>query len=164
MLYPTAESAVVPCLLSLTVIQNWLRDRKTVWPLPVVEYQARLVDRFLDWMVLTGALQSNPLAEVRKQYLHPATAPIVRALLSPDSDSALEALRPPPRFASFLGTAMRDHTVLMRSVGHRYNTEEAGLLRFDRFLQSRPDLRTSRSGQKAQSGRARSHETRRQGG
>ena len=28
----------------------------------------------------------------------------------------------------------------MRPVGHRYNTEEAGLLRFDRFLQSRPDL------------------------
>ena len=126
--------------LSLAMIQNWIRDRKTVWPLPVVEYQARLVDRFLDWMVLTGALQSNPLAELRKQSIHPTTAPIVRALLSPDSASALEALRPPPRFASFLGTAMREHTVLMRSVGHRYNTEEAGLLRFDRFLQSRPDL------------------------
>ena len=28
----------------------------------------------------------------------------------------------------------------MRSVGRRYSTEEAGLLRFDRFLQCRPDL------------------------
>jgi integrase/recombinase XerD len=126
--------------LSVRVIQNWLHDRMTVCPLPVVEHDARLVDRFLDWMALTGAFQNNPLAELRKQSIRPTTAPIVRALLSPDSDSALEALRPPRRFASFLGAAMRDYIVLMRSVGRRYNTEEAGLLRFDRFLQSRPDL------------------------
>ncbi len=126
--------------LSVTVIQNWLRDRVEVWPLPVVEYHARLVDRFLDWMVLTEALPSNPLGELRRQSMYPTTAPVVRALLSPDSARALEALWPPPRFASFLGTAMRDYMALMRSVGRRYSTEEAGLLRFDRFLQSRPDL------------------------
>lgn len=35
---------------------------------------------------------------------------------------------------------MRDHVTLMKSMGYRYKTDEAGLLRFDRFLQGRPDL------------------------
>lgn len=124
----------------LSGIQAWLRFQVNEWPLPTVLHHARLVDRFLDWAVSTRSLQSNPLAELRRQYLQTTTAPIVRALLCPDSTSALEILRPQPRFGSFLGPAMWDHVVLMRSVGHRYNTEEAGLLRFDRFLQGRPDL------------------------
>jgi hypothetical protein len=93
--------------LSVAVIQAWLRDRIAVWPLSTVWYHARLLDRFLDWMVATGSLQSNPLAELRKQYSQRATAPIVHALLSPDSTTAPEALRPLPRFGSFLATAMR---------------------------------------------------------
>ena len=125
---------------TVKVIQAWLQFHVDVWTLPTVLHHARLVDRFLDWMVSTGSLPSNTLAELRRHYTQPTTAPIVRALLSPDSAGALETLRPQPRFGSFLGPAMRDHLVLMRSVGHRYNTEEAGLLRFDRFLQSRPDL------------------------
>ena len=124
----------------LSVLQAWLRFYVNEWPLSVVLHHARLVDRFLDWAVSTGSLPSNPFAALRRQYLQRTTAPIVRALLSPDSASELEKLRPPPRFGSFLGPVMWDHVVLMRSVGHRYNTEEAGLLRFDRFLQGRPDL------------------------
>ena len=46
----------------VTVIQNWLRNRVAVWPLPVVEYHARLVDRFLDRMVLTKRFQATRLA------------------------------------------------------------------------------------------------------
>jgi len=102
-----------------------------------------LVDRFLDWMVDVGSLPTNPFAELRKQYTQPGrrtTAPIVRALLSPDPAAALDGLRPLPHFGSFLGTAMRDHVVLMKSMGYRYNTYEQGMLRFDRFLQRRPDL------------------------
>ena len=124
----------------LPVIQAWLRVHVNEWPLPTIRHHARLVDCFLDWAVSTRSLQSNPLAELRRQYFQTTTAPIVRALLCPDSASALEILRPQPRFGSFLGPAMWDHVVLMRSVGYRYNTEEAGLLRFDRFLQGRPDL------------------------
>ena len=56
--------------LSVTVIQNWLRNRVAVWPLPVVEYHARLVDRFLDRMVLTEALPSNPLGELRRRSMY----------------------------------------------------------------------------------------------
>jgi len=126
--------------LSVAVIQAWLRDRITAWPLSTVLHHACLLDRFLDWMVIGGSLQSNPLEELRKQYSERATAHIVRALLSPDPPTALEALRPLPRFGSFLGMVMRDHVALKRAMGHRYNAEESRLLRFDRFLQGRPDL------------------------
>jgi integrase/recombinase XerD len=127
--------------LSVAAIQDWLRDHASLRPLPVVLYDARLVDRFLDWAVATRSLQSNPFAELRRQYLQRTTAPVVRALLKPDSASALEALRPLPRFGSFLGPPMRDYLALMRSVGRRYISEEKGLLRFDRFLQEHSDLR-----------------------
>jgi integrase/recombinase XerD len=127
--------------LSVKVIEDWLRHHATLQPLPVVLYDARLVDRFLDWAVETRSLPINPFAELRKQYLQRTTAPVVRALLSPDSTAALEALLPPVRFGSFLGPTMRDYVALMKSVGHRYTTEERGLLRFDSFLQQHPDLR-----------------------
>ena len=127
--------------LSVAVIQDWLREHARLRPLPVVLYDTRLVDRFLDWAVATRSLQSNPFAELRRQYLQRTTAPVVRALLNPDSATALEALRSLPRFGSFLGPTMRGHVTLMKSVGHRYTTEERGLLRFDRFLQQHPGLR-----------------------
>jgi integrase/recombinase XerD len=126
--------------LSVEVIQSWLRDRASVWPLPLLQHHARLVDRYLQWGVATGSLQTNPLSELRKQYVQRTTAPIVRALLVPDFARALEALRPRPRFGSFLGEVMRDHVALMKSRGCRYDTGEGNLLRFDKFLQSRPDL------------------------
>lgn len=127
--------------LSAAVIQDWLRAHASLRSLPVVLYDARLIDRFLDWAVTTRSLQSNPFAELRRQYLQRTTAPVVRALLSADSAAALEALRPLPRFGSFLGPKMRDHVALMKSVGYRYTAEERGLLRFDRFLQQHPGLR-----------------------
>jgi hypothetical protein len=52
--------------LSLEVIQNWLRDRASVWPLLLLEHHARLVDRYLQWQVDAGSLQTNPLSELRK--------------------------------------------------------------------------------------------------
>jgi integrase len=126
--------------LSLAVIREWLCDRSMKWPSHLVQHRARLVDRFLDWMVATGSLPDNPIAELRKRYAQRTTAPIVRALLNPDSNGALEALRRLPRFGSFLGVAMRDHVAFMKSMGYRYNWFEEHLLRFDRFLQRRPDL------------------------
>jgi integrase len=126
--------------ISMAVIQKWLRDQATVWSLPVVLHHARLVDRFLDWMEAMRSLESNPLAELRKQYEQRTTGPIVRALLGSDSAAALEQLRPPPRFGSFLGPTMRNHVALMRALGYRYDTCERSLLRFDRFLQRRVDL------------------------
>jgi len=122
------------------IIGRWLRDRSSVWPFRRLTHHACLVNRFLDWLVTEGTLASNPLSLLRQEYGQSDTAPVVRALLDADPDSALEALRPQPRFASFLGPQMRDHIALMQAIGHRYTKSTANLLRFDRFLQSHPEL------------------------
>ncbi len=126
--------------LSRSIIEQWLRDRATVWTRQLLYRRARLVDRFLDWRVIDGSLASNPLAQLRHAYGQTNTTSIVRALLASDPDAALEALRPPKPFGSFLGPSMSDYVVLMRATGHRYEARAALFLRFDRFLQSRPDL------------------------
>jgi integrase len=126
--------------LSETVLQEWLRDRISVWPLRKVVDRACLVSRYLDWIVEQGILSENPFAKLKGEYGQRAIAPIVRALLSPNSRLALEALRPAPRFGSFLGPLMRDHISLMRSMGYRYQIYEKQMLQLDRFLQSRSDL------------------------
>lgn len=126
--------------ISQETIRLWLNDRSRVWPRHIVENRARHVDRFLDWVVKRGALRSNPLAALRTEYDQRSTAPVVRALLKPDFAIALDALRPVPRWASFLGRAMREHIIFMKAMGYRYNKCERGMLRLDRFLQTRPDL------------------------
>jgi integrase len=132
------QSPIQP--MSRQIIEWWLRDRSAVWPFRRLTHHACLVDRFLDWLVTDGSLTSNPLSQLRREYGQTDTAPVVRALLDADPDSALEDLRPPPRFASFLGPQMRDHIALMRAMGHRYVKSAANLLRFDRFLQNHPEL------------------------
>lgn len=122
------------------ILEAWLHDRATHWPMHLVLHRARVVDRFLDFLASEEAIPSNPLAQLRASYGQRVGTPIVRALLSPDPGLALEALRPLPQFASFLGSFMREHVELMRSIGYRYNTQAASFLRFDRFLQGRPDL------------------------
>lgn len=126
--------------ISRETIQHWLNDRMRVWPLHLVEHRACLVDRFLDWLVKEGALSNNPFANLRTEYAQRSTAPVVRCLLDPNCNAALEALRPLPKFGSFLGPVMSDHINLMRAMGYRYNTHEEHMLRLDRFIQGRPDL------------------------
>jgi hypothetical protein len=75
-------------VLSEQVVQNWLRSRALVSPFLRALDRARKMNRFLDWMVATGSLLSNPLTELRKQYGQRTTAPIVRALLNDDSRAA----------------------------------------------------------------------------
>jgi integrase/recombinase XerD len=126
--------------ISQVTVREWLKDRILVWPRHLVAGRARIVDRYLDWMVSQDALASNPFAELRKKYGQRATKPVVQALLMPDFERALEALRPVPRFGSFLGSMMRDHVALMQTMGYRYGNQEERLLQLDRFLQRRADL------------------------
>jgi integrase/recombinase XerD len=126
--------------ISQATVRQWLNDRILVWPPHLVADRARLVDRYLDWMVKQDALASNPFAELRREYGQRATKPIAQALLMADFERALEALRPLPRFGSFLGQVMRDHVALMQAMGYRYRNQEECLLQLDRFLQRRADL------------------------
>jgi integrase/recombinase XerD len=124
---------------STLILRQWLKERIAEWPLHMVCHRAGVVDRYLRWMEARGAVPNNPFADLRLQYGR-RTTPIVRALLSDDPEAALERLRPPPRFGSFLGKVMEEHVGRMRSVGYRYDVSERVLLRFDRFLQARPEL------------------------
>lgn len=126
--------------LNQGTIEAWLRERAKRWPTHLVLHRARIVDRFLDFLAFDRTIASNPLAQLRVRYGQRTTAAIARALLEADPAQALEALRPLPPFASFLGHFMCEHVNLMRAIGHRYDTQAATLLRFDRFLQRRPDL------------------------
>lgn len=126
--------------LTEKVLREWLKARRRIWPFHLVAHRARLVDRYLDWAVQKGGPSENPLASLRKKYGQRTTAPVVRALLSFDPATALEALRPAPRFGSFLGCLMREHLTLMRAMGYRYDVHERDMLRLDRFLQGRSDL------------------------
>jgi integrase/recombinase XerD len=132
------ESASQPP--SAETVRRWLEERILRWPLHIVFHRARLVDRFLGWMKAGNRLANNPLQELRREYGQRTTTPITRALLSPNSAAALEELRPLPPFGSFLGSRMREHVTLMRSMGQRYDVYASRLRRFDRFLQGRPDL------------------------
>lgn len=126
--------------VSSDTVRAWLDARLRDWPLHLVYHRARLVDRFLDWLVASRAIPTNPFAAWRRQYGQRTTTPIVRALLSPNVPAALETLRPLPPFGSFLGAMLRAHVARMKSLGYRYDTDTARLLRFDRFLQRRADL------------------------
>jgi integrase len=132
------QSAPTP--VSQDTMRRWLDARRRDLPVPLVYHRARLVDRFLDWLVAAHAIPSNPLADLRREYGQRTTTPIVRALLTPNPDAALEALRPLPPFGSSLGPVLEAHISRMRALGRRYDTDAARLLRFDRFLQRRPDV------------------------
>ena len=126
--------------ISRETICLWLNDRVRVWPFHLVVHRARLVARFLGWAVQRGVLDNNPFADLRTEYGQRSTGSVVRALLNPDPDAALNALRAVPRFGSFLGSTMLEHVTLMKALGYRYEKPERSMLRLDRFLQARPDL------------------------
>lgn len=125
--------------VSVSNLQEWLCEKRQMWPLHMVCHRARLVERFLEWSQVRGVIDTNPFAELHCYY-GPRTTPIVRALVSDDVETALRDLRPQPRFGSFLGKVMAEHLELMRLLGYRYDVNEGMLLRFDRFLQSRSEL------------------------
>lgn len=121
--------------LSRGVIESWLRAGDTVSPRSLVIRRAQIVDTFLDWLVAGGHLQANPFAELRAACRPRGTRSIVPALLSEDPDAALARLRPPPRYGSHVGPALRDHVERMRALG--YKCDEKPYLRLDRFAQER---------------------------
>ncbi len=124
--------------LTVQIMQQWLTERSLKWPEHILHHRTRLVERYLQWLRLQGVIPANPFAELHREY-GPRTTPIVRALVSQDSNT-LEQLRHLLPFGSFLGPVMEDHVAHMRALGYRYDTNEELLLRFDRFLQRNADL------------------------
>lgn len=126
--------------LDLAIVEEWLRERARHCKEEHIAHHSCVLDRFLDFLANEGLIVANPLAELRAQYGLRGTPPVVRALLSSDPQKTLEAARCLPPFASFLGEFLRGHAELMRALGRQYSTQTGRFLRFDRFLQGRPDL------------------------
>lgn len=125
---------------SMRVLRRWAQRQCRKSPRYMVESRARLIDRFLSWMTARGVLDGNPFEQLRQQYRLRGMPPIIEALLSEHPEEVLERRRRCKPFGSCLGGSMQAHVARMRALGCRYNTEEKAFLRFDRFLQSRPDL------------------------
>lgn len=119
-------------------LRAWLKRSVAETTLEYSVARSVFVKRFLDWLVVRGVIGSNPFQELRDQYECPSTTAVVRALLDPEPTTALEALRPPPRYASHLGPIIREHVERMRALGFRYSNERP-FLRFDRYLKVQPD-------------------------
>jgi DDE domain len=122
--------------LRVSTVESWVRERTSEWSLRTLVAGAQSVNRFLNWLVADNVLTGNPWFDLCQQYGQ-RTAPVVRAILRPDTAQALEALRPLPPFGSHLGQAMWQHLKRMRSLGFRYEREASRLLAFDRYLQQR---------------------------
>jgi integrase/recombinase XerD len=103
-------------------------------------HRALIVNRFLDFLVQEGLIASNPIADLRAEYCVKSSKAVLRALLRPDPDQTLVAIRQFPPFGSVLGELMCNHIALMRTRGFRYETQARWLWRFDRFLQAHPEL------------------------
>ena len=124
--------------LNQSALRRWLRAQLTDTPVRWVVHRAQLVTRFLDWLAEQKIIPVNPFAELRQKIRVPFNGRDCTRSLSANPSKALEALRPPPRYGSHLGSVMRDHIQRMRSLGYHYG-HESEFLRFDRFLQARPD-------------------------
>ncbi len=127
--------------LAEQTLQSWLKTCVAESKLSYVIDRAVFVKRFLDWLVERRIVVSNPFTELRGRYECQSTAAIVRALLDARPEKALEALRPPPRYASHLGPVIRGHVERMRTLGYRYRHED-WFIRFDKYLQQRPGAAT----------------------
>ncbi|SFB56834.1 Phage integrase family protein [Rhizobium sp. NFR07] len=103
-------------------------------------HRTRIIDRFLDHLVETGAIERNPVTVLRGACHIKQCMPVWRALDSRDPDNALTELYQPQPFASVLGEMMSGHITLMRNRGYKYITQAVWLSRFDRFLQLNPAL------------------------
>lgn len=135
-----ARRQCAPAPVSRDNLESWLRERAEHWPQSTLLHRARIVNRFLDFLVQEELIGSNPVADLRKEYCIKSSKAILRALLTADPDQALETLRQYPPFGSVLGDLMQKHIALMRSRGFRYQTQARYFLRFDCFLQAHPEL------------------------
>lgn len=124
---------------TVSIMRKWLKERSRKWPAHILHHRTFLVERYLEWLQEYGVIGSNPFTELHRKY-GPRTTPIVRALVCENRDAALQQLRRPPPYGSFLGKVMEEHVAHMRALGYRYRTNEELLLRFDRFLQLHPML------------------------
>jgi hypothetical protein len=122
------------------VLVAWLRTLSEHWMATTLLNRARIIERFLEYLLKTGAIASNPVADLCTACNIKRCQPVWRALASHDPEQALADLRQPKPFGSSLGGIMAEHVALMRNRGYKYTSQSVWFLRFDRFLQLNPAL------------------------
>lgn len=127
--------------LSQDVLVAWLQVWSTRWAVTTQLHRTRIIDRFLDHLVQTRAIDCNPVSDLREACNIKQCMPVWRALASRDPEQALVELHQPKPFGGVLGAIMAEHVALMRNRGYKYTTQPMWLLRFDRFLQLNPALK-----------------------
>jgi integrase/recombinase XerD len=81
-----------PCTqVNRKILEIWLSECTAIWARSTLMHHARIVNRFLDFLVEEALIVSNPIADLRAEYHAKSDKAIVRALLAPDPDQALEA-------------------------------------------------------------------------
>jgi integrase/recombinase XerD len=85
------------------VLEAWLRERAIHWSPSMLLHRARIVNRFLDFLVREQLIVSNPVADLRGRYCVKSSQAILRPLLAPDPNQALEAFDSSRRSAAFSG-------------------------------------------------------------
>lgn len=126
--------------LGQDVLVAWLRTSFGHWASSTRLHRTRIIDRFLDYLVQTGAIDRSPVVALREACNIKQCKPVWRALASDTPDRTLAELRQPRPFGSVLGGIMAEHVALMRNRGYKYATQPVWLIRFDRFLQLNPVL------------------------
>jgi len=126
--------------LGQDVLVVWLRASAECWAATTLLHRTRIIDRFLDHLLKTKAIDRNPITTLREAYNIKQCMPIWRALASRNPDRALAELRQPRPLGSVLGEILAEHVALMRNRGYKYSSQSARLLRFDQFLQLNPAL------------------------
>lgn len=126
--------------LDKDMLVAWLHVSPGRWASTTRLHRTRIIDRFLDYLEETGAIERNPVTALRETCNIKQCKPVWRALASSDPDSALAELFQFRPFDSVLGKIMAEHVTLMRSRGYKYTSQTVWLSRFDRFLQLNPAL------------------------
>lgn len=126
--------------LGMAVLVAWLEASSARWAATTRLHRTRIIDRFLDHLLETGAIERHPVVILRDECNIKQCMPVWRALASHDPGAALANLRQPKPFGSVLGEIMAEHVALMRRRGYKYASQPMWLLRFDRFLQLNPAL------------------------
>jgi integrase len=126
--------------LGKEVLVAWLQASSDRWAAATLLHRTRIVDRFLDHLAQTRAIDCNPVAVLREACNIKQCMPVWRALASPNPEQALAELHQPRPFGGVLGEIMTEHVAMMRNRGYKYTLQPVWLLRFDRFLQLNPAL------------------------
>lgn len=114
-------------------IISWLRQLSETKCLHSLALAAGTTNGFLRFLVDSGHIDANPLTGLRKRYKTRRWEDFLAGLLE-FRNAGLEPAVVNPRFVSSLAPHLQAFVDLKRAMGRRYESSEANLQRFDRFV------------------------------